>query len=456
MKKYQEVKKSFNGQNQQVTLSTVNAYLQKKIGYTITAMDMVLYCERMATGKIVDITKDLLFDKYSRNNSPKKTKRVITRACKLIILACRGVDIKLAQNAYITYSYLDIYNTFLKQCQEQHLLTHVKPIHFDNYQEDGNMIAYLKQQYNKFVTQMTNKQEHITYDQIKYYTLYESLFTGMKLLQDINMMRTSLKIEIIYKNKTYEIIKNYISQCNQEFHQSNYESLNTLKCYRSVIQLYDSNLKEYYDATVNYGHNRYVLEQVQAYLKNPISFAQFCTDIKMKENEIFNCLNALHQKEISMNLSQVIDKERNKNNQIKQVAYEEFVDFMKEKFDTKISAKDFTLAHYYSLTNIPLSEMIDMLREHREVEIASYMNQVFFYNQQKLKKCKPKSYPSISSEDFKNVRTQMNQEGFPALTGIFEEAYHFYRRGLLDNFTKKHYIRDLIKEKELVKKNGLS
>ena len=50
----------------------------------------------------------------------------------------------------------------------------------------------------------------------------------------------------------------------------------------------------------------------------------------------------------------------------------------------------------------------------------------------------------------------MNQEGFPALTGIFEEAYHFYRRGLLDNFTKKHYIRDLIKEKELVKKNGLS
>ena len=176
----------------------------------------------------------------------------------------------------------------------------------------------------------------------------------------------------------------------------------------------------------------------------------------MKENEIFNCLNALHQKEISMNLSQVIDKERNKNNQIKQVAYEEFVDFMKEKFDTKISAKDFTLAHYYSLTNIPLSEMINMLREHREVEIASYMNQVFFYNQQKLKKCKPKSYPLISSEDFKNVRTQMNQEGFPALTGIFEEAYHFYRRGLLDNFTKKHYIRDLIKEKELVKKNGLS
>lgn len=192
MKKYQEVKKSFNGQNQQVTLSTVNAYLQKKTGYTITAMDMVLYCERMATGKIVDITKDSLFDKYSRNNSPKKTKRVIARASKLIILACRGVDIKLAQNAYITYSYLDIYNTFLNQCQEQHLLTYVKPIHFDNYQEDGNIIAYLKQQYNKFVTQMTNKYEHITYDQIKYYTLYESLFTGMKLLQDINMMRVSL------------------------------------------------------------------------------------------------------------------------------------------------------------------------------------------------------------------------------------------------------------------------
>ena len=41
----------------------------------------------------------------------------------------------------------------------------------------------------------------------------------------------------------------------------------------------------------------------------------------------------------------------------------------------------------------------------------------------------------------------MNQEHFPNITGVFEEANRYYQHDLLENFTKERFVQDLMQNK---------
>ena len=449
MTAYEKQKRHFQSNSFQVSLSTLNNFFVKHIGFSITKEQALEVCEELAQGKFTRVEECRLFQTYFKKTKKQNPRHDATKALKLILLYVKGENKDLASNAYLTHRFLPKYKEFLNLTQEQKTIHHTM-IH--PKEEDENVISQLYQEYDTFCQNIENKRYRITRDQLRYYKSFEKVFTEEKGLQKFYQLSKNTKIlSKNYKNELYEVIISFIQRRREEFLQKDFSHLSLMKDYKEWVNKYqyskDATLNTYYESVLETGETLYFLESVKAYLQNPVPFSQFCAVIHRKENEVIQLLSHLNQTELLKQITLTIQQEKQENTMKKEREYTTFIRFMKEELEPSITPHDFTLTHYYSLTSIPLDQMITKLIETKELELATFLKQVYVLNQDRMGKVKTKKYKELTNDEIQLIRTQMNQEHFPNITGVFEEGYRYYQYNLLENFTKEHYLQDLSKEK---------
>lgn len=444
---YEKKKKHFKSNPTKITLATLNTYFVKHLGFSITKEQAFTVCEELSQGH--NVHNGSLFRYYYSKTKVSNPKHVVIKGLKLILLYVKGECPELALNAFLTYQYLPKYQLFLKETSE------IKEIHhaiLEPQKEDQNVIYQLSEEYHKFCENIENKRYRLTSNQLRYYKNYEKIFTDQKDLQKFyRLFKNNIRLSKNYKNELYECMIVFVERRKEEFLSKDFTNLSLMDEFKGFVHQYyyspDPTLKKYYDSVLTLGDNSYFLKNIKDYLKNPIPFSQFCTKIQRKEEEVIQLLGTLNQPELLKEIKEWIQKEKEETKEQKEQDYTSFVHFMKQDLDTSVTPKDFTLTHYYALTNIPLDQMIAKLIHSKEDEVAFFLKQVYILNQEKLGKVKLKKYKELTNDEIQLIRTQMNQEHFPNITGVFEDANRYYQHDLLENFTKEHFIQDLMQNK---------
>ncbi len=454
---YEKAKRISKREKKKVSLLEINQLSKKYFGKEFSKKEVVMIVQGIAAGRISSPMNCLPFKRMIEKH-PNQKVLLQGKANELfdqMILFTYGLNCTLYINASVSKKSMPYYHQFLKILHSKKIPFVLKEVAqaINPMKEDQNIWNYLENRHQEILMKYGFKDQVVTQNDILFAKSYEIVYQNSfseqhQLVEEFESFLKEKNIERveICNNEIYNMMKSYVLSFEEKVKKHEIVEKDVLSkmesLYKQMKRLFGQ-----VDFVIEYRHllqkikDHNVVFTIETYDHTKESFQEFCSRHRLSYQTILTRIDRVHDKQLLEQVKFWLEESKRMEKLKEEEMLQHFIDVL-TKIVKHSDTTFFTLAHYYSITSYSLDQMVRYLEHQGYHELHKFL---FHFYCKHLEE--EKSYKKVKIEkdvDIINlVKAQITSEQFPKKLGLFYQAYDMYEKGILSQFTKAYYLKDL-------------